>query len=100
MLFCSLWHVRRSVSGQVETQVLHKRAMAVLHDMELSPACHTIRLGVFTVGEIQTLVTAVLDTDMKQGKKLASVIWEMTAGLPLYAEQVSKTFLNVYPFMS
>ena len=74
---------------QAEKTVLHKKAVSVLRDMHQSNHALTISLEAFTQDEIETLVTAVLD--QPNPERLARVIWEITAGWPLYAEQVSHT---------
>ena len=64
--------------------------MSALSDMQQSNHALAISLEAFTQDEIETLVTAVLDQEPNP-KRLARVIWEITAGWPLYAEQVTHT---------
>ena len=58
----------------------------------------TLTLGAFTLEEVGSMVGAVLDTE-KRPEKLAQVVWEMTAGWPLYAEQVgASTVRTITPY--
>ena len=74
---------------QAERRVLHKKATSALRDIQQSQEAMAIKLELFTQEETEALVAAVLDTE-PQPKKLARLIWDITAGWPLYAEQVSQ----------
>lgn len=77
---------------QAERRILHQKAASALREIQLSHAALSLSLQAFTQDEIETLVTAVLDQEPTP-KRLARVIWDITAGWPLYAEQVSCTIL-------
>lgn len=53
----------------------------------------TRTLALFSLEETQALVTSVLDSEADT-ERSAYVIWEMTAGWPLYAEQASILLLG------
>ena len=69
--------------------------MSALSEMQLNNCCTTLSLALFTLEEVQTLVTAVLDAGAST-ERSAHVIWEMTDGWPLYAEQVDYIELTDY----
>ena len=81
--------------AQSERNVLHQRALEAMRGMQEGQHYLTIQLKVFTLEEVMTLVTAVLDGEPNP-QKLARVVWEMTAGWPLYAEQASSSDNFVY----
>lgn len=80
-------HYDIELSIQVEKRVLHKRASAALLDIQQSTGFLLLELRAFTQEEVEMMVNAVLDAELSPWK-LARLIWDMTAGWPLYAEQV------------
>ena len=75
--------------------VLHKKAASALSSIQQSKEVVTVSLEGFKQEEIETLVTAVLEKEANP-KRLARVIWEITAGWPLYAEQVNPYLVEDY----
>lgn len=57
--------------------------------MRASPGCTILQLPPFTLEETQLFLAAVLEREANP-KRLGKVVWEITGGWPLYAEQVEK----------
>ena len=72
---------------QTERQALHARAAAAMRQMQDSSGTLVVSLPLFTVEEMRVFVESVLG-DTPGVRKLAQIIWEITGGWPLYAEQV------------
>ena len=66
------------------------RALSALQSMRQSRHLVTVQLHPFTLEETQQLVEAALDLGDGgvAADRIARVVWEMTGGWPLYAEQV------------
>lgn len=58
--------------------------------MKAMPGCLTVPLPPFTYEETCAFVSSVLEGDFVS-ERLSKVIWEMTGGWPLYAEQVTRS---------
>ena len=66
---------------------VHARAAAAMRQMQGGSGTLVVSLPLFTAEEMRVFVESVLG-DTAGVRKLAQVIWEITGGWPLYAEQV------------
>ena len=72
---------------QVGQAALHAKAIELWETLEASPHLTMLSLPAFTKQEIHDLVTSVLE-EVDCSPRFMHMVWELTGGWPLYAEQV------------
>ena len=80
-----------SAAVQVGQAALYTRAIAALHAMEASPHLSALSLPAFSQREVHLLAQLVLE-DINCTPEFTRIIWELSGGWPLYAEQVRPAF--------
>lgn len=76
------------VPTQAGQAALYERAITALNTIQNSAHMTSLTLPAFTREEVGKLAEAVLDAG-SHSRELSRVIWELSGGWPLYAEQAS-----------